>query len=358
MFEFLNVHTRPLVGIDISSSAVKLVSLGQDSNKGQYTLEAYGIELLPAQVVVERNLKAIDKATKAVRHLVEQLKINRKYVAISVAGSSVVSRVVQLSARYKELQLAEQIEAEAERYFPFPLEEIYYDFEVLGPFERNPEFSDVLLAAARVETVDSRVTAITEAGLKAVVVDVEWMAIERAFPLVVSHLPEQGKGQNFALIDMGATTTSIYVIRDLKVIYNREQAFGGKHLIDEIQRRYGLSAEEAFIAQRYGELPEDYMAEVLTPFKETVIQQISRALQIFSSSSEELDIHYVVLAGGISKIQGLETLAQSQLKIKSFIANPFINVKIADNINKDALFEEASGLLVACGLALRNFIDE
>lgn len=356
MFEFLNISTRPLLGIDISSSAVKLLSLNRD--KGRYTLEAYGVELLPAHSVVEKQVKAIDKVAESIRRLMEQAKINRKYVALGVSGSSVLTRVVQLSARYKAVQLAEQIESDAERYFPFPLEELYYDFEVLGPFERNPEFSDVLLAAARVEIVDSRVLAVTEAGLKTVVMDVEWMAIERAFPLVVSHLPMQGKDQNFALIDIGATVTSIYIIRGLKVIYNREQAFGGKHLIDEIQRRYGLSAEEALIAQSYGGLPEDYMVEVLMPFKETIIQQISRALQIFSSSSEEVDIHYVVLAGGVAKIPGLETFTQTQLKIKSFIANPFLGTTISESVNKEALFEEAPGLLVACGLALRNFDNE
>jgi type IV pilus assembly protein PilM len=356
VFEFLNVRSRPLVGIDISSSAIKMLALSRTD--GQYRVEAYRVQLLPPLSVVDRSLSAIDKVAETIRQVIESSKINSKYVALGVSGGAVITRVVQLNARYQAVQLAEQIEAEAERYFPFPLDELYYDFEVVGPFERNPEFSDVLLAAARVEAVDNRVTAVTEAGLKAVVVEIESMAVERAFAMVVNHLPAQGKDNHFALVDIGATITSIYIFRGLKVIYSREQVFGGKHLTDEIKRRYGLSAEEAMIAQNYGGLPEDYAAEVLTPFKETVIQQIARALQIFSSSSEDIDIHYVVLAGGVSKLPGLETLVQSQLKIKSFVANPFIGAQIAEGINKEGLHEEAPGLLVACGLALRNFDDE
>ena len=356
VFEFLNVRSRPLVGIDISSSAIKMLALSRTN--GQYRVEAYGFQLLPVHSIVDRSLSAIDKVAETIRQVMEWSKFSSKYVALGVSGGAVITRVIQLNARYQSVQLGEQIEAEAERYFPFPFEELYYDFEVIGPFERNPEFSNVLLAAARVEVVDTRVLAVAEAGMKAVVIEIESMAVERAFAMVVNHLPAQGKEHHFALVDIGATVTSIYIFRDLKIIYNREQAFGGKHLTDEIKRRYGLSAEEAVIAQNYGGLPEDYVTEVLTPFKETVIQQIARALQIFSSSNEEVEVHYVVLAGGVSKLSGLETLVQSQLKIKSFVANPFIGIEIAEGVNKDALYEEAPGLLAACGLALRNFDDE
>jgi type IV pilus assembly protein PilM len=138
----------------------------------------------------------------------------------------------------------------------------------------------------------------------------------------------------------------------------KDQAFGGKHLTDEIQRRYGLSAEEAVVAQKYGGLPEDYTTEVLALFKETVVQQVGRALQVFFSSSEEVGIQYIVLAGGVAMLSGLEMLIQEKLNIKTFIANPFLDMEVTSKVNKNILMEDASGLMLACGLALRTFDDE
>jgi len=171
-------------------------------------------------------------------------------------------------------------------------------------------------------------------------------------------LSTKGIGNNVALLDIGATNTVLYVFKNLRSIYSREQGFGSKHLTDEIQRRYGLSMEEAIAAQRYGGLPEDYITEVLEPFKETVVQQINRALQVFFSSSEETEIHYIILAGGVAILPGLEALIQSKLTIKTIIANPFADMQISPHVNKNLLTEDAPGLLIACGLALRTFENE
>ncbi len=356
MFDFLKVSSPPLVGIDISSSTIKVLELSRLDN--QYTVETYGTELLPPQSVQEKTIKEIDTVAKTIRKLLKRVGATRKCASIAVSGPSVITRVIQLAAEFNDAMIAEQIEADAVRNFPYPLEEIYYDFEVIGPSTRNPELKDILLASSRIETVDIRVATINEAELTPTVVDIEMLAVERAFKLVVNHLPAQGKGLNFALIDIGSTNTVLYVIRDLRTIYSREQAFGGKHLTDEIQRRYGLGAEEAIVAQRYGGLPEDYITEVLTPFKETIIQQINRALQVFFSSSDESEIQYIVLAGGVAMMPGLDTLIQSRLKTKTFIANPFSGMKLSSKVSKNNILEEASGFMVACGLALRTFEDE
>lgn len=356
MFDFIKLDQTPLVGIDISSSAIKVLELARVN--GQYVVETYGIALLAPQIVVDKNIKQIDKVADSIRHLIKRSNVASKFAAVSVSGTSAITRVVQMNIEYGDVQIADQIEAEAERYFPFPIDEVYYDFERLGPYLKNPELADILVAAARVEAVDARVAAITEAGLKPAVVDIETLAVERAFALVVRHLGESGKTYNFALVDIGATSSTLYVFQQLKIIYSREQTFGGKHLTDEIQRRYGLSSEEAVTAQKYGGLPDDYMEEVLLPFKETIVQQVSRSLQIFTSSSDETEIHYVVLAGGVAKLHGLDTLIQNQLKIKTFVANPFLEVEVSSKVDKTALFDEAPGLMVACGLALRNFDNE
>lgn len=345
-----------MVGIDISSSTVKVLELSRANDK--YVVETYGIELLPPQSVVEKSIKQIDKVAESLRRLMHRVGVSRKFAAVGVAGSSVILRTIQLNADYSEDQIAEQIEIEADRYIPYPLEEVYYDFEIIGPSPKHPDLMDVLLAAARIENIDTRVAALADCGLKVTMVDVEALAMERAFALIANDLPSKGEDKNIALVDIGGTAMNLYVFRNFKTIYNREQAFGGKHLTDEIQRRYGLSLDEAVAAQKYGGLPEDYTTEVLEPFRETVVQQISRGLQIFFSSSEETEVQYIVLAGGIAELPGLESLIQNKLSIKSLIANPFAEMQISARVSKSALADDAPSLMLTCGLALRTFDNE
>lgn len=353
MLGFFQVITTPLFGLDISSSSVKVVQLSNFN--GKYMVEAYGVELLPPQSVVDRGIKDIEKVSEAIRRLVNRTGINRKFAAIAVAGSSVITRVIQMNAALGETEIIDQIQTEADRYIPYPLEEVYYDYEVLGNYQKNTDFVDVLLAAARIETVDLKRTVVTESGLKVTVVDVESLAVEKAFALAASHLPKSELMRHVALIDIGSTNTDIYVFQNLKTVYNRSQAFGGKHLIDEIQRRYGLSEAEAIAAQKYGGLPEDYITEVLNPFKETVVQQINRALQVYFSSAEDAQVNFLALAGGVGLLPGLEALVQSKLGVKTFIANPFTEMQVAKGLDKNILLDEGPTLMMACGLALRNF---
>jgi type IV pilus assembly protein PilM len=350
---FFKVVTTPLFGLDISTSSVKVVQLSNFN--GKYIVEAYGVELLPPQSVVDRSIKDIEKVSEAIRRLVNRTGINRKFAAIAVAGSSVITRVIQMNATLDETEIVVQIQTEADRYIPYPLEEVYYDYEILGSYQKNTDFVDVLLAAARIETIELKRTVVTASGLKATVVDVESLAIEKAFALAASHLPHSELIRHVALIDIGSTNTDIYVFQNLQTVYNRSQAFGGKHLSDEIQRRYGLSEAEAIAAQKYGGLPEDYITEVLNPFKETVVQQINRALQVYFSSTEDAQINFLALAGGVGLLPGLDALVQSKLGVKTFIANPFAEMQVAKGLDKNILLDEGPTLMMACGLALRNF---
>lgn len=357
LLDFFKISTTPLIGVDISSSSVKVLQLSK-STDGKYCVDAYAIELLPPQCVVDKTIKASDKVGAVLRQVVKKIGNRRKFIAMAVAGSSVVTRTIQINKEFSNEEIVEQIEIEADRYIPYPLEEVYYDFEIIGPSEKNPDLMDVLLAAARIETVDMRIAVAEEAGLKATIIDVETLAMEKAFSLIVEHLPTKGTGNVVAMIDIGATTTTLYVFKNSKIIYSRDQAFGGKHLSDEIQRRYGLSVEEAAAAQKYGGLPEDYITEVLEPFKETIVQQVSRAIQVFFSSSEESEIHYIVLVGGIAALPGLEALIQNKMAIKTMIGNPFADMQVASSLNKNALAEDAPALMMTCGLALRTFDSE
>jgi type IV pilus assembly protein PilM len=248
-----------------------------------------------------------------------------------------------------------QIQLEADQYIPYPLEEVNIDFEVFGPNDKNPEMVDVLLAASRSENVDNRVSALEIAGLNAAVVDVEAYAMENAFSLITEQLPDFGVDQTIAIVDIGATNTALNVLHNNKIIYTREQSFGGKQLTEEIQRRYGLSQEEAGMAKRQGGLPDNYVSEVLEPFKEALAQQVSRSLQFFFSSSAYNSVDHIVLAGGCSSISAIDELVEEKIGTPTIIANPFSNMSVSSNVKPQSLSNDAPSLMIACGLALRSF---
>ena len=158
-----------------------------------------------------------------------------------------------------------------------------------------------------------------------------------------------------AVVDIGATMMTLSVLHAGKTIYTREQLFGGKQLTDEIQLRYGLGADEADIAKQQGGLPDDYISEVLNPFKQSVVQQISRCLQFFFAAGQYSKVDYVVLAGGTASIVGLDQFVQIELQTPTVIANPFANMTLSNKVSAGALASDAPALMIACGLAMRSF---
>jgi type IV pilus assembly protein PilM len=203
--------------------------------------------------------------------------------------------------------------------------------------------------------VDVRVAALELGGLNARIVDVEAFAMEAAFSLLAGQLPDNGVGKTIAVIDVGATMTTLSVSHDFKVIYTREQVFGGKQLTDEIMRRYGLSYEEAGLAKKQGGLPDNYEPEVLQPFKEAMAQQVSRSLQFFFSSSQHNSVDHIVLAGGCAAIPGVDALIEDKIGITASVANPFADMSLTSRINPEGIRSDASSLMIACGLAMRRF---
>ncbi|MDD3448089.1 MAG: pilus assembly protein PilM [Gammaproteobacteria bacterium] len=345
--------SQPLLGIDISSTAVKLIELS--SSGSRYRVESYAVEPLPPNSVVEKNITDVQAVGEAVSRVVKRSGTRVKNCAVAVAGSAVITKVIQMTASLSEEEMESQIEVEADQYIPYPLEEVSLDFEVLGSSAKNPDTVDVLLAASRSENVEMRVDAVAMGGLASKVVDVEAYAMERAFRLIAEQMPDRGLDKTVAVVDVGATMTTLSVLHDQKIIYTREQIFGGKQLTEEIQRRYGLSFEEAGLAKKQGGLPDDYVPEVLEPFKEAMAQQVSRSLQFFFSSSQYNDVDYIVLAGGSASIEGIANLIQDKLGTPSMNANPFADMTLSSRVNAQALRNDAPALMIACGLAMRSF---
>lgn len=349
---FKNKSQNAKLGIDISSTSVKLLELSRQGDR--YRVEAYGVEPLPPNAVVEKNITDVEGVGGAVSRLVSRCKTGVKHAAVAVAGSAVITKMIEMDAALSDDEMENQIRVEADQYIPYPLDEVSIDFEVQGIIEDSPEQVEVLLAACRSENVDLRVDVLEIGGLVAKVVDVEAYAMERAFGLVADQI-DGGEDQTVAIVDIGATMTTLSVLHDGKTIYTREQLFGGKQLTEEIQRRYGLSVEEAGLAKKQGGLPDDYESEVLEPFKEAVVQQVTRSLQFFFSSSQYNDVDQIVLAGGTASIPGLDELVQDKVGTNTSVSNPFVNMSLASRVNAAALSNDAPALMIACGLALRSF---
>ena len=342
----------PVLGLDISSTTVKLLELSHIGDR--YRVESYAVSPLPADAVIEKTVNDIDGVANAVRNVVAQSRTKIKSVAAAVAGSSVITKMIDMPEGLSEDDMEIQLSLEADQYIPYPLEEVAIDFEVQGPSPESTGQVEVLLAACRRETIETRVDALEAADLQPKIMDVEAYAMERALSLIQNQL-DMDKDHTVAVVDIGATMTTLSVLTGGQTVYTREQLFGGKQLTDEIMRRYGLPLEEAGLAKKQGGLPDDYEPEVLDPFKDAVVQQVARSLQFFFSSSQYNDVDYIILAGGVASMEGLAELVQERLGTPTTIANPFAEMAISSKVNAVALSSDAPAMMIACGLALRSF---
>ncbi len=353
MLALFGKKSSAVIGLDISSTSVKLLELSHTGDR--YRVDSYGVVPLPANAVVEKNLSDIEGVGDTISALIGKARPSVKHAAVAVAGSSVITKTIEMPANLSDVEMEAEIVNEADQYIPYPLDEVNLDFEVLGEVAGNPDRVEVLLAASRAENVEARVAALEIGGLVAKVVDVEAYAMERAFGLIMPQLEETGDDQMVAVIDIGATMTTLNIFNGGAAVYTREQLFGGKQLTEEIQRRYGLSVEEAGLAKKQGGLPDDYEIEVLQPFKEAVVQQVMRSLQFFFSSSQYDDVDAIVIAGGTASIDGLAELVQEKLGTATVVANPFVDMALGSRVNAEAIANDAPSLMIACGLALRSF---
>jgi type IV pilus assembly protein PilM len=344
----------PLFGLDISSSSVKMLEI-VDAGRGAYRVERYSIEPLARDAVVDGNINNLEAVTDAVRRAHKRLGTRTRHVAMSVPSGAVITKKIVVPAALREAELEIQVEGEANQYIPFALEEVNLDFQVLGPSPTNPEEQEVLIAATRKEKVEDRVAVADSAGLKALVMDVESFAQQTALALVVQALPNAGKDQNIAVVDVGANVMNVTVLRNDQSVYTREQAFGGNQLTQEIVTRYGMSPEEAENAKRSGGLPDDFEAEVLRPFMENLSGEIQRALQFFFTSTQYHSVEHILLAGGSAVIPGLDEAVNARTQVPSSVANPFSQMQTSPRVQLRRLMIDAPSLIVACGLAMRRF---
>jgi type IV pilus assembly protein PilM len=353
-FSFLQAASPPLIGVDISSSALKLVELSE-TGKGAYRLERYAVEPLAKDVVTDGNIANLDQVSEALRRAHKRLGSRNRNVALALPAAMVITKKIIVPTGQTEEELELQVETEANQYIPFALDEVNLDFQILGPAPNNADEVEVLIAASRKEKVEDRVAIAEAAGLKPRVMDVESYATEEAFQMIAPSLPANGRDQNIALVDIGAHVMHFYVLRNNQILFSRDQAFGGNQLTHEIQRAFNLSPEEAESAKKSAGLPENYDADVLQPFMETLALEITRALQFFFTSTSYSQVDQVVLAGGCALVPGLDELVAKRAGVNTIVGNPFANMSVSDRIRPRQLAADAPLLLIGCGLALRSF---
>lgn len=350
----LGKKNRPLLGLDITTSSVKLIELSQSGD--QYRVESYAAEATPQNSVSEKAVVDPSSVGDAIRRAVKRAGARSRECAIAISGDAAITKIIQMPATLTSSELEGQVELQADQYIPFPMDEVSYDFEVLGPTEHDPDMRDVLLVASRTENVEQRQAAVEAAGLKARIVDVEAFALENACRLLKHQMPDQGNGRNVAVVDFGASSTTFSVLRDLKVLYTRDFAFGGQQLTEEIMRTYGLSLEDAGRAKKEGGLPSNYEPEVLDPFIDDMTQQVSRSLQFFlASGSGREQPEQILVCGGCANIPGVADVIGSRVGIPTEIGNPLGDMKLSSRARSAGVMKDATALLTACGLALRSF---
>jgi type IV pilus assembly protein PilM len=348
-------NNRQLIGLDITTSSIKLIELSM-TGRQQYRVESYAAEATPVNSMNEKNIVDAEAVGEAIRRAVKRAGARSKDVAIAIAGDAAITKVIQMPRSLRPAELEGQVETQADQYIPFPMDEVSYDFEVLGQNEKDPDSNDVLLVATRTENVEQRQNAVRAGGLTAKIVDVEAFALENACRLMTHQMPDGGMDRTIAVVDFGASSTTFSVLRNLKVVYTRDFPFGGQQLTEEIMRTYGLSMEEAGRAKKEGGLPGNYQAEVLDPFIDDMTQQVSRSLQFYlASGSGREQPEKILVCGGCANIAGVADVISSRVGIAAERGDPLGQMTLSSRARAQAVNKDATALLIACGLALRSF---
>jgi type IV pilus assembly protein PilM len=352
LLKWFQPKPRSILGIDITSTAVKVLEISGD--RDCLCVESYGREVLPPNALDGHVIKDIDAVAACIKRVFNRIQTHCKQVVLAVPDAAVISKTVQINDGMSEQEMEELVVIEADKYIPYPLDEVNLDFEILGKSEKNSAMVDVLIVASRAENVNNIVETVARAGLEVIAVEVESFAVERAAQLLAKDLPAAGQDKTVAIIDIGATYTHLFVLHGMELVYSRDEKFGDKQLIQAVAEHYQMTPEEAALAKEQGRLPEDYETEILEPFKENILVQIKRTLHFFYSTSQEDFVDHILLAGGVARLPGLAALIQEQVGVATTVANPLGNMTLGKKDLLDSINNDAPALMVACGLALRN----
>ncbi len=338
-----------LLGVDFGSQSIKAVAISGKSK--DFKITAVAEVPTPKGAIVDYQINDIEKVTTAVKTLVKHVSGGPRYVATSVSGSSVISKIIQADANFRDSELSAFVEQEAEQLIPFPLDEISLDYEILGPNLVDATKSDVLLSGAKTESVESRQAVFEGVGRTVKVVDIGIHALARAVKATIPGFEEAYNEKPVALVDVGAVTLTFGVMYHGEVIYQRLQSFGGDTLTQNLCQATGMAYEDAEKAKVTNRMPGDAKNEIINPFMIQLAQNIKRNVQLFSSSSSHRDVSAVVLTGGGCLVEGFVDQMSSLLRMDVKCPDIF---KKFPNLKSDTN-QMGCKYMTALGLALRSF---
>jgi len=347
---------KDIVGIDVGSSAVKIVRLRE--SRGTYHLENIGIMPLDSETIVDNTIMDSTAIVDSIHNLLNAMKVKTTRVATSVSGHSVIIRKISLPIM-TDAELESSIQWEAEQYIPFDISEVNIDFQILGPDAKDPSQMNVMLVAAKKDFVDDYTALFAEAGLEPVVMDIDCFAVENMFDYNYGFVDDEV----VALIDLGASATSVSVLRGDTSIFTRDIQTGGNLLSEELQKRLGISSEEAERAKlgdrNIADVDPDSIEEILADAIENLVQEVQRSLDFFAATSSEDRVTKIYLTGGVSNSVKVREALEERLGITAERVDPFRNVAVSEK-GFDAEYLDAIGPMfsVAAGLAMRKVGDK
>ncbi|MCM2129707.1 type IV pilus assembly protein PilM [Larsenimonas rhizosphaerae] len=352
MFGF-KAKGQGLLGIDITSATVKLIELNRQGSR--FGVESYAVRPVPEGAVVERRIRDMDEVVMTLKRAIDHASPRTTRAVVALPTSAAITKIIQLPMSFSDDDIEARIALDSDKHIPYPFSEVALDFQRLGPHHRYPDQQDIMLVACRLQDVELLTTAVTEAGLTPVAVDVEGFAMERAYRalLPASLTLEQLEKTTDALLDCGASMTSFHAVTGGRIVHTRDSVMGGRQLTDEIRQTYRLTLEEAGIAKKRGDR-ERYEERLLAPFRTSLVQQALRSLQLYYSAAGAREIRRLILCGGTSMLDGFVQQLARESGLDVVLADPFADMTLSKRIDVTALSRDAPAMMTACGLALKE----
>jgi type IV pilus assembly protein PilM len=345
----LKKKTQQMIGLDIGSRFVKAVVLEQSN--GRYILQAYACEPIIGNAFAEREIKDFEAVSHALKKIKASLKSKNKSVAIAVSGSTVLNKIVYMDPGLTDYELESRIQLEADSLIPYPLEEVYIDFEEVGSAQTSNNKVEVLLSAVHKDIIDRRITLLGEVGYEAKIVDVENYALAAAFGRFGA--PEDD--MTHCCFNIGASYLQLCAVKNGAVVYTKDHSFGLDSLIQDLVMLY--NQERALIEQQLqnNTLPDNWKLDSYPVFLANLQQHINRALQVYISATGAQRPSAISICGGVCHVASICEDLASDLGISVELFNPFADMQLSDDVQQNAIAHFAPQLAIAAGLASRSF---
>lgn len=346
-----------MVGVDIGTASIKVCQV-KETRKG-LGLVRLGYAPLGPQVIVDGQVMDSGAVVETLQKVFHDAKIRQKECALSVSGQSVIIRKITVPMM-TEAELEEQIQWEAEQHIPFDIKDVHVDYQVL---RRRAEASqmDLLLVAAKRDQIEEYAQLARNAKLKPLVCDIDAFTVQNLFEYSRT-LPQD---QTIALINIGASLSSLNIIANGVSAFTREIANGGNGITEEIQRALNVPHDQAEAYKcggsasaddptRAGMVPQQ-VVQVIEGVSDTIAAEIQRSLDFFMATSGEGEISRIYVTGGSANLAALARAIERRARVSVETWSPVEKLTIeAKEVNPQLLQARAAQLSVALGLSLRK----